>query len=97
MLGSVEKTVYGQVKDLTISGVFTLCSPLERQIPKDIHDLVHVAVQGKNTASKQQYSLNELKDLQSKLALVRGNISDEDIKDMAEFFWKVYNIMYTNF
>jgi hypothetical protein len=88
MLGSVEKTVYGQVKDLTTSGVFTLCSPTKGHIPKDIHDLVHVAVKGKNTASKQQYSLNELKDLQSKLALIRGNISDEDDKGMAESFWK---------
>ena len=87
MLSSVEETVYGQVKDLTKYGVFTFKSP-EKYIPKDIQDVVHVVI-FKGSASKQQYSLDELKDLQSKLALIRGNITDDSITTMTELFWEV--------
>ena len=87
MLGSVEETVYGQVEDLTKYGVFTFKSP-EKYIPKDIQDVVHVQIV-KDSASKQQYSLDELKDLQSKLALIRGNITDESVNAMTELFWMV--------
>ena len=87
MLGSVEETVYGQMEDLTKHGVFTFKSP-EKYIPKDIQDVAHVEIV-KDSASKQQYSLDELKDLQSKLALIKGNITDESVNAMTELFWIV--------
>ena len=87
MMGSMEKAVFGQVKDLAQSGIFTLKS-CEDHVPKNIHELVEVKIVNPDT-TKKQYSLDELKDLQSKLALIRGTITEDDISSMAELFWIV--------
>ena len=69
-------------------------SPSER-IPHDIRELVSVTIK-KESTSKRKFNLEELKDLQSKLALIRGKLEDKDISTMAETFWKVCRFFISN-
>ena len=59
-------------------------------IPKDIRGLVKVHILKEHPA-KCDYTLDELKDLQSKLALIKGKMTETDIKDMADRYWQVKN------
>lgn len=90
MLGSIEMTTFGQIQDITNDGEFTIAAP-EGKIPTSITELVKVEIQkgGGSQSIKLTYSLDDLKDLQSKLALIRGNITDEKIASMAAAFWQV--------
>ena len=90
MLSSVENTTFSQIQDVTNNGEYTVMVPKGR-IPSNISDLIKVVIQGsgRSQAVKSTYSLDDLKDLQSKLALIRGNISDAKIQHMATAFWQV--------
>ena len=90
VLGSIEKTTFGQIQDLTNDGEYTIAAP-EGKIPTAIAELVTVEIQkvGNSQSIKTTYSLDDLKDLQGKLALIRGNITDEKIEGMAAAFWQV--------
>ena len=90
MLGSVESTTFSQIRDVTNSGKCIVVVPKGR-IPATFSDLITVEIQrhGRSRVVKTTYSLDDLKDLQSKLALIRGNITDDKIRNMATAFWKV--------
>lgn len=91
MLSSVENTTFGQIQDVTNDGEYIVMVP-KGSIPSTISDLVMVVIRGSGYSQtvKTKYSLDDLKDLQSKLALIRGNISDRKIQHMAEAFWQVW-------
>ena len=97
MLGSVESTTFSQIRDVTNSGKCIVVVPKER-IPATFSDLITVEIQrrGRSRVVKTTYSLDELKDLQSKLALIRGNITDDKIWNMATAFWQVCAIQHTH-
>ncbi len=87
-LGSVEESAFGQLEDITKHGKYII--HVGQGIPKDIRGLVEVQVLKQHSA-KHKYSLDDLKDLQSKLALIKGKMTEKDIKDMADTFWQVWN------
>jgi hypothetical protein len=86
-LGSVEETAYGQLTDLTEAGKYTIAIP-GGKIPEDIKELVQVEIVDRATP-KTAYTLEELKDLQSKLALIKGKISKPDFNKKTDTFWQV--------
>ena len=85
-MGSVEGSAFGQLEDITKHGKYII--HVGQGIPKDIRGLVKVEVV-KQYSAKREYALDELKDLQSKLALIKGKMTDKDIKEMADRFWQV--------
>ena len=86
-LGSVEGSVYGQLEDITKHGKYII--HVGDGTAKDIRSLVKVKIK-KSPPAKGEYTLDELKDLQSKLALIKGKMRKGDVKDdMAEKFWQV--------
>ena len=93
MLSSVENTTFSQIQDVTKDGEYIVMVP-KGSIPSSISDLVMVVIHrdGHSQTVKTKYTLDDLKDLQSKLALIRGNISDRKIQHMAETFWQVWII-----
>ena len=90
MLSSVENTTFSQIQDVTNNGEYIVMVP-DGRIPTAFSDLIKVVIQGsgRSQAVKTTYSLDDLKDLQSKLALIRGNITDTKILHMATAFWQV--------
>ncbi len=85
-MGSVEETAFGQLKEITQHGVYVI--HVGDGIPKDIKGLVKVHIL-KQRSAKHEYTLDELKDLQSKLALIKGKMTEKDIKVVADRFWQV--------
>ena len=96
MLSSVENTTFNQIQAVTNNGEYIVMVPRGR-IPSTISELIMVVIQGggNSQAVKTAYSLDDLKDLQSKLALIRGNITDPKIEHIASAFWQVciHNIL----
>ena len=90
-LGSVEGSAFGQLEDITKHGKYII--QVGQGIPKDIRGLVTVEIVKEHPA-KSEYTLDELKDLQSKLALIRGKMTEKDIKHMADRFWQVRTLLY---
>ena len=86
-LGSVEESAFGQLEDITKYGKYII--HVGQGIPKDIRGLVKVQILKQHSA-KHEYSLDDLKDLQSKLALIKGKMTEKDITDMADTFWQVW-------
>ena len=84
----MEETAYGQLTDLTEAGKYTIAVP-KGTIPRDIKDLVQVEIVERVTP-KSKYSLEDLKDLQSKIALIKGKISKADFNEKTETFWQVH-------
>ena len=89
-MGSVEESAFGQLEDITKHGVYVI--HVGDRIPKDIRGLVKVHILKKHPA-KHEYTLEELKDLQSKLALIKGKMTEKEITDMADRFWQVNQLM----
>ena len=87
-LGSVEESAFGQLEDITKHGMYVI--HVGDGLPKDIRGLVKVHILKEHPA-KSDYTLDELKDLQSKLALIKGKMTEKDIKEMADRFWQVKN------
>ena len=85
-LGSVEESAFGQLEDITKHGKFIV--HIGQGIPKDICGLVKVQVLTQHSA-KYEYSLDDLKYLQSKLAFIENKMTEKDIRDMADTFWQV--------
>ena len=90
-MGSVEESAFGQLDDITKHGMCVI--RVDDEIPKDIRGLVKVLVLKPHSA-KHEYTLDELKDLQSKLALIKGKMTEKDIKNMADRFWQVSSCMW---
>ena len=89
-LGSVETNTFSQIKDLYESGLFCIAAPMN-EIPADISELIVVHV-AKPDSPVRVFRLEELKDIQSKLALIKGKLQEDDIKNKAEAFWQVRTI-----
>ena len=85
-MGSIEGSAFGQLEDITKYGQYII--HVGDGIPRDIRNLVKVQISRRHSA-QSEYTLDELKDLQSKLALIKGKMLEDDIKDMAEKFWQV--------
>ena len=90
MLTSTEENTFGQVKDLTKHGVFVIAVDTEKLVPKSTKELISVTIQSDgHPENASSYNLDDLQDLQSKLALIRGNITESDIQEMSDSFQNV--------
>ena len=74
--GDVETTSYGQMGNILKYGRYRVGAPPSKS-PETVHDLISMKlnVKGK-TLHKMSYSLDELRDLESKLVLICGNKAD---------------------
>ena len=68
--GSVEETSVNQVKDINTYGAYTICCE-GRKILQSIESAISLKII-RVTAAKKVYSFNDLRDLESKLVLIRG-------------------------
>ena len=87
-LGPVEESAFEQLEDITKHGKFIV--HIGQGIPKDVHGQVKVQVLTQHSA-KYEYSLDDLKYLQSKLTFIKNKMTEKDIKDMADTFLQVCN------
>ena len=68
--GSVEVTSIDQVEDINKHGVYTICCG-GKKLLQSIESAVSLKIVRVN-AAKKKYSFNDLRDLESKLVLIRG-------------------------
>ena len=83
MQGSVEKTSFGQVDNIKKYGYYTIGSSAEvaSAIPSE---LIQLDLMKKDKSlARQKYTLDELKDLRSKLVLITGD--SEERTDVDHF------------
>ena len=82
--GSVEDTSFGQMRNINQFGQYTIGST-RRQFTTNRADIIFfrlVQIKQTKRLSKVNYTLNELRDLESKLELITGRDSSEhDEKD----------------
>ena len=68
--GSVEVTSINQVEDINSYGAYTICCDEQKSF-QSIENAVSLKI-SRVKAAKKDYSFNDLRDLESKLALIRG-------------------------
>ena len=96
MQGSVEKSSFGQMNNIKKYGCYTVSSrPKGAQLKPS--ELIHLYLEERDKPlAQQKYSLDELRDLESKLVLITGKESEE--RSNVEHFLKVcylaYNLMW---
>ena len=74
--GSVETTSYGQMRNILKYGRYKVGSTSVKTA-HSIHDFISVSLSNKEkTLPKTSFSLDELRDLESKLVLICGNKAD---------------------
>ena len=72
--GSVETTSYGQMTNILKYGTYRVYFKKHAQT---VHDLIIVTLTQRNQKLiKTRYTLDELRDLESKLVLICGNKAD---------------------
>lgn len=68
--GSVEVTSVNQVEDINNNGTYTICCEGKKML-RSIESAVSLKIFRVN-APKKKFSFNDLRDLESKLVLIRG-------------------------
>ena len=86
MQGSVEESSFGQMNNITNYGSYTIGSRVKGSQLKS-SELIHMYLEGCNQLAQKKYSLDELRDLESKLVLITGRESEE--RDNVDHFLKV--------
>ena len=72
--GSVEVTSYGQMRNILKYGCYEVGSTVQSKQVHDVHDLISLKLSIKDKQlNKTSYSLDELRDLESKLVLITGS------------------------
>ena len=88
MQGSVEKSSFGQMNNITKYGTYTIRSHSKgAQLKPSELIKMHLEQRDKPLA-QQKYSLDELRDLESKLVLITGRESEE--RANVDYFLKVW-------
>ena len=71
--GSVEVTSFGQMNNILKYGCYTVGASQNKTV-HTIRDVIHLKLEESDKAfHKKSYSLDELRDLESKLVLITGN------------------------
>ena len=82
--GSVEVTSFGQMNNILKYGYYTVGASQSRTV-QTIHDVIHLTLKERDKPlHKKSYSLDELRDLESKLVLITGN-KTENKRDVDRF------------
>ena len=72
--GSVEVTSYGQMRNILRYGIYQIGVASQSKLPQSIHEVIFVKLNTpKDKVLKTFYSLDELRDLESKLVLITGS------------------------
>ena len=72
--GSVEVTSYGQMRSILRYGIYQVGVASQSRLLQNIHDVIFVKLNpGDKPLTKTLYSLDELRDLESKLVLITGS------------------------
>ena len=70
-------STFGQIRDINEFGVYIIGSTTKR-IHCSLPEVIHLEfVPGKKTIAKNEYSLDELRELESKLVLITGKKGKE--------------------
>ena len=94
--GSVEVTSFGQMKNILCYGCYTVGGEQGKTV-HSIHDIIHLKLEGGDKQlSKKSYSLDELRDLESKLVLITGSKA-ENRAEMEQFLDVGYRRTYIYF
>ena len=89
--GSIEETTFGQMNNILAYGCYQIGSR-RPQIFQSIHDIIHLTLTERDKPlTKKQYSLNELRDLESKLALIVGK-NAENKTEVGVFTQTLHNV-----
>ena len=90
--GSVEVTSFGQMNNILCYGCYTVGG--ERgKTGHSIHDIIHLKLEERDKQlPKKSYSLDELRDLESKLVLITGSKA-ENRAEVEQFLDVCYKIM----
>ena len=82
--GSVEVTSFGQMKNIFCYGCYTIGRERAKTV-HSIHDTIHLKLEERDKhLPKKSYSLDELRDLESKLVLITGSKA-ENRAEMEQF------------
>jgi hypothetical protein len=72
--GSVEVSSYGQMQNILSYGCFYVGTMSQSTPAHGIHELISLKLQaGSKKLDKTHYSLDELRDLESRLVLITGS------------------------
>lgn len=89
--GSIEETTFGQMNNILAYGCYLVGSQ-RPQIFHSIHDIIHLILTERDKPlTKKQYTLNELRDLESKLALIVGK-NAENRTEVGLFTHTLHNV-----
>ena len=91
--GSVEVTSFGQMRNINSYGSYEIGS-LKKSILTSRSDAIHLRLKQSKTKRihKLQYSLDEVRDLESKLVLITGRESEE--RKEVDIFLEVNNFFF---
>lgn len=71
--GSVQVTSFGQMNNILCYGRYII-GGIQGETVRSIHDVIHLKLEESDKPlSKKSYSLDELRDLESKLVLITGD------------------------
>lgn len=87
--GSVEVTSINQVEDINLYGAYTIHCDEQKHL-QSVENAVSLKI-SRVKAAKKDYSFNDLRDLESKLALIRGR-STKGAPEMDRFLNVSYKI-----
>ena len=89
--GTIEETTFGQMNNILTYGRYVIGSQ-RPQISQNIHDIVHLILTERDKRlTKKHYSLNEVRDLESKLALIVGK-NAENKTEVGVFTHTLHNV-----
>lgn len=89
--GSIEETTFGQMNNILTYGCYQIGSR-RPQIFLSIHDIIHLTLTERDKPlTKKAYNLNELQDLESKLALIVGK-NAENRTEVGVFTHTLHNV-----
>ena len=90
--GSIEETTFGQMDNILAYGCYHIGSKKALPTFHSIHDIVHLTLTERDKRlTKEYYSLNELRDLESKLALIVGK-NAENRTEVHSFTHTLHNV-----
>ena len=72
--GSVEVTSFGKMQNILTYGCYNVGNSKSAQTAHSIHDMVHLKLENtEKQLPKTNFSLDDLRDLESKLVLITGS------------------------
>ena len=90
--GSIEETTFGQMNNILACGCYHIGSRKALKNFDSINDIIHLMLTERDKPlTKKQYTLNELRDLKSKLALIVGK-NAENKTQVGVFTHTLHNI-----